>query len=299
MKKILQFIKNNIPGFILGLVIAGVVGVYAVSVASSDVTYDNSVSGSSATTVKAAIDDLYSKTVDNTTASLPAYVGKTQRWANGSSTTSSQTISAGTYILYVVQASAATTSSPGTAYNLPPTMSGYSTITTIQAPTKLNNVYYAIYEVTFNSNSTFTFVANANSSNYQALHYSTYVMFKKSDFNNSVINQTPSYLGMAQRWANGDSANNINNVEAGTYIMHVVQACTTSAGGAATLYNLQPFMSGYSSIKTIQSTRLAGEAYYTTYEVKFDTASDFLFLANSNPPNYQVYNYATYFMLKK
>ncbi len=62
MKKILRFIKNNSIGFIAGLVIAGTIGVYAVSVASSDVSYDNSNSGSEATTVSEAIDDLYTKT---------------------------------------------------------------------------------------------------------------------------------------------------------------------------------------------------------------------------------------------
>ena len=61
MRKILQFIKNNAIGFIVGLIIAGGVGVYAVTVASSDVTYDNTASGSTATTVKAAIDDLYNR----------------------------------------------------------------------------------------------------------------------------------------------------------------------------------------------------------------------------------------------
>ena len=61
MKKLL---KNNIKvisAFILGLVIAGSIGVYAVNVASSDVTYDNTNSGSSATTVSGALDDLYTK----------------------------------------------------------------------------------------------------------------------------------------------------------------------------------------------------------------------------------------------
>jgi len=61
MKKLF---KNNIKfivGFVLGAIIFGSLCAYAVSVASNDVTYDNTNSGSSATTVKAAIDDLYSK----------------------------------------------------------------------------------------------------------------------------------------------------------------------------------------------------------------------------------------------
>ena len=58
MKKI---IKNNIKviiAFIAGIIISGA-GVYAVTVASSAVSYDNTSSGASATTVKAALDELY------------------------------------------------------------------------------------------------------------------------------------------------------------------------------------------------------------------------------------------------
>ena len=62
MKKILKSNMKAIIAFVVGLVIAGTVGIiYAASVASSDVTYDNTDSGSSATTVKAALDDLYIK----------------------------------------------------------------------------------------------------------------------------------------------------------------------------------------------------------------------------------------------
>ena len=62
MKKILKSNMKAIIAFVVGLAIAGTVGIiYAASVASSDVTYDNTDSGSSATTVKAALDDLYIK----------------------------------------------------------------------------------------------------------------------------------------------------------------------------------------------------------------------------------------------
>ena len=60
MKKIGKFIKNNIIGFIIGVIISGAT-VYAVNVSSSSVTYSNTSSGSSATTVKAALDELYTK----------------------------------------------------------------------------------------------------------------------------------------------------------------------------------------------------------------------------------------------
>ena len=57
-----KILKSRIFTFLLGLVIAGSAGaIYAASVASSDVSYSNSSSGSSATTVKAALDDLYTK----------------------------------------------------------------------------------------------------------------------------------------------------------------------------------------------------------------------------------------------
>ena len=58
MKKIL---KSRLFTFILGLVIAGTVGVYAYTVSSSNVSYDNSTSGLEADNVKDAIDDLYEK----------------------------------------------------------------------------------------------------------------------------------------------------------------------------------------------------------------------------------------------
>ena len=56
--------KNNIRvivAFVLGLLIAGGVGVYAFNIASTDVSYDNSTSGLEADNVKDALDDLYLK----------------------------------------------------------------------------------------------------------------------------------------------------------------------------------------------------------------------------------------------
>ena len=58
MKKL---IKNNIKvlvAFILGVLVSGI-GVYAVTVASSSVSYSNATSGSTSTTVKEALDELY------------------------------------------------------------------------------------------------------------------------------------------------------------------------------------------------------------------------------------------------
>ena len=61
MKGLLKSNIKFIIGFVFGAIIFGSLCAYAVSVASNDVTYDNTNSGSSATTVKAAIDDLYDK----------------------------------------------------------------------------------------------------------------------------------------------------------------------------------------------------------------------------------------------
>ena len=61
MKKLSKFIKNNIKvlvAFILGVLVSGI-GVYAVTVASSSVSYSNATSGSTSTTVKEALDELY------------------------------------------------------------------------------------------------------------------------------------------------------------------------------------------------------------------------------------------------
>ena len=68
-------IKKNykiLIAFILGGIIIGGLGTaYAVSIASSSVSYDNTSSGSSATTVKAALDELYS--LANSKACLSGY----------------------------------------------------------------------------------------------------------------------------------------------------------------------------------------------------------------------------------
>ena len=54
-----KFIKNNLIGFIIGISFA-CLGVYATTlIASNDVTYDNSSSGLTSTTVKGALDELY------------------------------------------------------------------------------------------------------------------------------------------------------------------------------------------------------------------------------------------------
>ena len=60
MKKIIKIVKNNIIGFILGVIIAVVISSYAATqLASSSVYYDNSTSGGSSNTVSGAIDELY------------------------------------------------------------------------------------------------------------------------------------------------------------------------------------------------------------------------------------------------
>ena len=65
MKKIKKFVKSNIKviiAFILGISIAGSIGVYAATViASSNVEYSNTTSGLTATTVQGAIDEIYEK----------------------------------------------------------------------------------------------------------------------------------------------------------------------------------------------------------------------------------------------
>ena len=56
MKKI---INSKVFIFVLGLVVAGSIGVCAYTISSSDISYDNSASGIEADNVKDAIDDLY------------------------------------------------------------------------------------------------------------------------------------------------------------------------------------------------------------------------------------------------
>ena len=59
-EKTKEFLKKNLIGFILGVVSAGTIIVYAETYfLSNDVTYDNSSSGLSSTNVQGAIDELY------------------------------------------------------------------------------------------------------------------------------------------------------------------------------------------------------------------------------------------------
>ena len=62
IKKIGKFIRNNILGFIIGVIVSTTVGVGAATMfTSSDVVYDNSSSGGSSQTVQGALDELYEK----------------------------------------------------------------------------------------------------------------------------------------------------------------------------------------------------------------------------------------------
>ena len=60
--KLIQKIKNNIPGFVTGILMCSMVGVAAATYfPSNSVTYSNTLSGLKATDVQSAIDELYNK----------------------------------------------------------------------------------------------------------------------------------------------------------------------------------------------------------------------------------------------
>ena len=60
MAKVIRLVKNNIFGFVFGVIITLIISVYAAStLSSSSVYYDNSTSGGSSTTVSGALDELY------------------------------------------------------------------------------------------------------------------------------------------------------------------------------------------------------------------------------------------------
>ncbi len=65
MKKMLKSNVKFISGFLLGLVMAGAIGVYAFTISSSEVSYDNSTSGLEANNVKDALDSLYASSGGN------------------------------------------------------------------------------------------------------------------------------------------------------------------------------------------------------------------------------------------
>ena len=57
--KLIQKIKNNIPGFVTGILMCSMVGVAtATYFPSNSVTYSNTLSGLNATNVQTAIDEL-------------------------------------------------------------------------------------------------------------------------------------------------------------------------------------------------------------------------------------------------
>ena len=110
----------------------------------------------------------------------PKYIGGAIKWANWNDNTSmSVNVLEGTYTLVCVQCTSTREYKPdgAIAYNLPPIMSGYSNLKTIQEPVRKGNSYYSIYELVFNSNAVFRFDANPNINNYQIYHYDCFVMF--------------------------------------------------------------------------------------------------------------------------
>ena len=64
-----KYLKTNFISFIIALIIFGSIGVYAaITFPSNDVSYDNSVSGLKSTSVKDAIDELYTECTKELTA---------------------------------------------------------------------------------------------------------------------------------------------------------------------------------------------------------------------------------------
>ncbi len=62
MKKIKEFAKRYLFGFLLGGILFGNISIKAMTeFYSNDVTYDNTKSGLTSTNVKSAIDELYKK----------------------------------------------------------------------------------------------------------------------------------------------------------------------------------------------------------------------------------------------
>ena len=86
-KPLKTIIKQNIFGFIIGGLIFGIAGVSAATYyASSDVSYDNSSSGMSATDVQSAIDELYNECSTSATSGRIVYSWNTTEIILGEST---------------------------------------------------------------------------------------------------------------------------------------------------------------------------------------------------------------------
>lgn len=74
-----QYLKNNIICFVIGTIIFGAIGIYAiVTFPSNEVSYDNKSSGLSSTNVKGAIDELYTECNSTTSKDLMDNLEKDQ-----------------------------------------------------------------------------------------------------------------------------------------------------------------------------------------------------------------------------
>ena len=97
------FFKNNIKffaGMLVGLVISSI-SVYALTIASKDVSYDNTISGIEKTNVQDAIDELYTK-LSNQKLKLSDFTVKTS-WSAGTRLaprTSSIQLDPGQYLVF-------------------------------------------------------------------------------------------------------------------------------------------------------------------------------------------------------
>ena len=122
MKKRKEFIKSNLKlviGIIVGAIISGA-GVYAVTVASSAVSYDNSTSGTSATTVKAALDELYTKAIENINVNDVNFGMKSEDYVTGDCT--APPFNEGDYIRLTPTK---------TSFKIPKSLTGYTSVQTI------------------------------------------------------------------------------------------------------------------------------------------------------------------------
>ena len=70
MKELLKPNIKLIIGLVLGLIIAGGISIYALTISANDISYDNNISGLEANNVKDAIDELYSKSNESNYADM-------------------------------------------------------------------------------------------------------------------------------------------------------------------------------------------------------------------------------------
>ena len=114
----MKLVKNPIFTFILGIIVAGTIGVFAIQITANDVTYSN-------TTVKSALDTLYTKATTNTILDTTINITADKILSGNSAYNGNGTLVNGNIETYTNTAQTPTTVTPTTSQQVLPTNGKY------------------------------------------------------------------------------------------------------------------------------------------------------------------------------